>query len=274
VTTVTLPGELDVIERYYDAVPRPVATTEEVGPFTLFLAHEGIGWDFYARPRLGLDQPVTAQDVRRLFDRQVELGRPRNIEWVHETTPTVLPAVRNALGSAASAGAHVELEECPLLVLPADTEVSSDGVGVTTRVLEADDPDLALVCGAVHAGFEGSDDVIERPVGRRPELIEEGLLIVVGAYDDHGRVAGGGSTAPRGDAAELMGIGVPPFARRRGIGSAITRALVTALRDRGVGTVLLSAASDDAASIYRKVGFVDVGTACILEMPSLTDRDG
>ena len=72
-TPVTLYPPLADIERYYDAVPRPVATTEEVGPFTLFLAAEGTGWEFYARPRLGLDQHVTADDVRRVFDRQVEL---------------------------------------------------------------------------------------------------------------------------------------------------------------------------------------------------------
>ena len=36
----------------------------------------------------------------------------------------------------------------------------------------------------------------------------------------------------------------------------------------GARTVLLSAGSDDAASIYRQVGFVDVGTACILEVSS------
>ena len=41
---------LDAIETYYDTVPRAAATTEEVGPFTLFLAEEGTGWDFYARP--------------------------------------------------------------------------------------------------------------------------------------------------------------------------------------------------------------------------------
>ena len=252
------------IERYYDAVPRPVATSEEVGPFTLFLAGEGLGWEFYARPRLGLVEPVTADDVRRLFDRQYELDKPRNIEWVDQTTPSLLPAVRNALGSAASAGAHVELEECPLLVLPPDKAM--EDLDDRTRVLTGDDPDLPITIGAIHAGFDGSDDVIERSVGKRPDLIEQGLLVVVAAYDDQGRVVGGGSTAPRGDAAELMGIGVPPFARRRGLGSAITRALVQAVRDRGVTTVLLSAASDDAASIYRQVGFEDVGTACILEL--------
>ena len=265
-TPVTLHPPLADIERYYDAVPRPVATTEEVGPFTLFLAAEGTGWEFYARPRLGLDQHVTADDVRRVFDRQVELAKPRTMEWVDETTPTLLPAVRNALGSAASAGAHVELEECPLLVLPTAAEVSPSSTGASTRVLTGDDPDLPITLGAIHAGFDGSDDVVEKAVGKRPELIDRGLLVVVAAYDDQGRVVGGGSAAPRGDAAELMGIGVPPFARRRGLGSAITRALVQAVRDRGVSTVLLSAASDDAASIYRQVGFEDVGSACILRM--------
>ena len=222
------------------------------------------GWEFYARPRLGLDEPVTADDVRRLFDRQFELDRPRNIEWVDQTTPSLLPAVRNALGSAASAGAHVELEECPLLVLPPDTAMGG----------RRPDP------GADGRRPRPADHDRRRPrrlrrqrrrrssghVGKRPELIEQGLLVVVAAYDDQGRVVGGGSAAPRGDAAELMGIGVPPFARRRGLGSAITRALVQAVRDRGVTTVLLSAASDDAASIYRQVGFEDVGTACILEL--------
>ena len=167
---------------------------------------------------------------------------------------------------AASAGIAVELAECPLLVLPPDAAAGEADPRV--RVLAADDPDLGRVIGAVHAGFDGSDDVVDRSVGNYPKLIEQGHLVMVAAYDEDGRVAGGGSAAPRGNAAELMGIGVPPFARRRGLGSAITRALVEAVRARGIGTVLLSAGSDGAASIYRQVGFVDVGTACILEMPA------
>ena len=117
-TTVTLPD----IERYYDAVPRPMADAVEVGPFTLFVPHPTTDWQFYARPRLGLTEHVLETDVRLLFDRQVELGRPRNLEWVHQTTPSLLPAVRRAVGMAASAGIAVELAECPLLVLPSDTD--------------------------------------------------------------------------------------------------------------------------------------------------------
>ena len=125
---------------------------------------------------------------------------------------------------AASAGIAVELAECPLLLLPPDAATGEADARV--RVLAPDDPDLGQVMGAVHAGFDGSDDVVARPVRNYPELIEQGLLVMVAAYDER------------------------------------------AVRAQGVDTVLLSAGSDDAASIYRQVGFVDVGTACILEMPA------
>ena len=91
-------------------------------------------------------------------------------------------------------------------------------------------------------------------MGRRPELIASGHLIEVAAYDDGGRLVGGGSAAPRGETAELMGIGVPPGTATAGVGTAITQALVHACRDAGVRTVFLSAYNDAAASIYRRVG--------------------
>jgi ribosomal protein S18 acetylase RimI-like enzyme len=61
-----------------------------------------------------------------------------------------------------------------------------------------------------------------------------------------------------------MGIGVAPAHRMSGTGTAITRALVRACRQAGVRTVFLSAGNDAAAGIYRRVGFQDLGTACIL----------
>src|SRR4051794_36724219 len=240
---------LDEIEAYYDAVPRAVSTIEEVGPFTLFLADADVGWQFYARPSLGVDHLFTADDVRRVLARQEELGVPRAIEWVDQVTPSLRPAVADA-GERAG--------RFPLLALPDDTAVSPPD---RTRVLAAEDADLPLAVGAVHAAFEGSDEIAERPVGRRPQMIADGHLIEVAAYDDGGRLIGGGSGSPRGSTAELMGIGVPPTRRMAGTGTAITRALIHACRDVGVRTVFLSAYNDAAASIYRRVGFQDVGTA-------------
>lgn len=252
--TVT-PG-LARIEAYYDAVPRPVGHTEEVGPFTLFVADPATGWQFYARPRLGLDVDVTPEDVRRVLARQVELGVPRAIEWIDEVTPSLLPAVRAAVT------VPYELENCPLLVLPEDTSVAEDTAG--TRVLAPDDADLPLMLGAVSAGFDGQDEVKARPPGRRPDLVREGLLVLVAAYDASGAVVGGGSAAPRGDIAELMGIAVVAPARHRGLGSATTATLTAACRAAGVRTLFLSAASGEATRIYERLGFQRRGTACIL----------
>jgi ribosomal protein S18 acetylase RimI-like enzyme len=249
--------DLTPIETYYDAVPRVSASTEEIGPFTLFLASEGTGWDFYARPRLGVTEEFTAADVHAVLARQTELGKPHAIEWVDQITPSLLPAVRAALPEAT-------IEECPLLVLPVDAVVPVAGPGRYVE-LAADDPDLGWVSGAQDAAFGEHDDVADKPVGRRPELITDGFLVVVAAYDESGRVIGGGSASPRGDTTELMGIATVRSARRQGHGSAITAALVEAARRRGVRQVFLAAASDDAASIYRALGFERVGTACILE---------
>ena len=249
--------DLDVIEACYDAIPRVAATVEEVGPFDLFVPRPNTGWDFYARPRLGMDTEFTASDVRRVLDRQAELEIPRAIEWVLEVTPTLLPAVRDA--------AVADVQLCPLLALTGPVEPGEDPGRCDP--LGSDHPDLPETIGAVEAAFSGRDEVTPREAGLRPDLIASGDLVVVAAYDHDGRVVGGGSAAPRGTAAELMGIAVLPSARHQGHGAAITRALVDAVRRRGVETPYLSAASDDAAAIYRAVGFERVGTACIYQEP-------
>jgi GNAT superfamily N-acetyltransferase len=246
-------ARLDRIEAYYDCVPRAAAAVEEVGPFTLFAAEEGTGWQFYARPRLGRHGAFTPADVCRVLQRQEELGVPRAVEWVDEVTPSLLPAVRTA---------GLEPERYPLLVMPPGVSVSPDP---RARALHPSEPHLSLAMGTVSAGFAGRDEVVPKDPGKRPELMERGNLLVVASFEDN-RLCGAGSAAPRGDVAELMGIAVPPGHRGRGHGTAITSTLVAACREQGVEVVFLSAGSDAAAEIYRRVGFVDVGTACVLEL--------
>ena len=102
--------DLTELEQYYDTVPRRFATTEEVGPFTLFL-DASAGWPWYARPRLGGDGAYDASAVAAVLARMRELEVPEVIEWVADTTPTLLDAVR-AEGS-------LTVEEIPLMVLDA-----------------------------------------------------------------------------------------------------------------------------------------------------------
>ena len=69
----------------------------------------------------------------------------------------------DAVALAAAGAAGHEAGRYPLLALPADADVADAG---RTRVLAADDADLALAVGAVSAAFEGTDEVT-RETGRR-----------------------------------------------------------------------------------------------------------
>src|SRR3954449_9078446 len=86
-----LPELFERIEAYYDAAPRSAARAEEIGPFTLFVGQGP--WPYYARPRLGGDDPFTAADVEAVRARQRELGQPESFEWVHEVTPSLIDVV-------------------------------------------------------------------------------------------------------------------------------------------------------------------------------------
>jgi len=246
---------LQTLETYYDTAPRANTDPEEVGAFTVFVPKATAQSGYYARPRLGLEGDITASDVEALRKVQRERGLVENIEWVHETTPSLLEA-------ASAADLHVE--QCPLLVLRSPSPApAADGFEV--RVLDEDAVDLGLVLGAVHAGFGDRDDVEPRDPAHARTMMREGRRCVVGAYDAQGVAVGGGSHGPRGTTTELAGIAVLPRARRRGVGAAITATLVADARARGLETVFLSAQDDAVARVYERVGFERVGTACSAE---------
>ena len=252
------------LERYYDDAPRVGADTEEHGPFTVFVSRGG--WPYYARPRLGHTGEITADDVSSVLDRLEELGVPRSIEWVHDTTPSLRAAAR---------AAGVEVGDYPLLVLA--SEPMHRRSPATVRRLAGDDPELASVQAAVHVGF-GQDDTRTGPasVAERDALVAEqqtehvahllasGRSVLYGAFDPELGAVGGGSHNPRGDVTEIVGVGVLPALRRRGIAGHLTWALTDDAARAGVHTVFMSAGSDDVARIYEGVGFRRVGTACIV----------
>ncbi len=258
---------LSRLETYYDTVPRPLADVEEHGPLTLFVAREG--WPYYARPRLG-GGSVTADDVRSVLERQRELDVPRALEWVHETTPSLLGAAREA---------NLPVQECPLLVLDGEPVLLQSDVQI--RVVPADDPELGLVRAAIHVGFfthgtaVGTASVAERDAAQAadPEaadrtrtMVEAGLSVLVGAFDPVVGAVGGGSHNPRGDTSEIVGVAVLPAFRRRGVARAVTAVLARDARAAGVATVFCSAQDDAVARVYLSVGFRRVGTACIAEL--------
>ena len=244
--------ELALLEHYLDTAPRAVAVSRECGPFTVFVRDDPGGHPLYARPRLGYTRPIAAQEVRRLLDFQRAIGVPRAVEWVHETTPTLLASARDV---------GMGVQECPLLGLADLTPVVAPD-GYRVHEMTADDPQTGAVVAAIDASFRDTDRTGPPESTRQRLRMRSGLLVLVGAFDALGRPVGGGMHNPRGDLSEVTGIGVLPAHRCRGIGTAITSVLSeTALR--AGQSPFLSAATQSAASVYETVGYAHVGTACV-----------
>ncbi len=280
VTTIT--DLLRQIERAYDAIPRAGgARATAVGPFELFL-RDGPGWPYYARPRLEATE-ITPADVLAVRTRQRELGVPEAIEWVLEVTPSALAAVR---------AGGLPVIQAPLMVLdptrlPAATELAA----AELTILDPDAAEIAhlLAVSAAVAGVgfgAGGTDVgpagpAERDtavmpadpdrlaatlrslrLGRTAEAIArtpgEGV-VARGAYQ--------GAVVDGTGAAEIVGVATVPSARRRGLGAAVSALLARHALDHGYDLVFLSAANEDVARVYARIGFTRIGTAGIAEAP-------
>jgi ribosomal protein S18 acetylase RimI-like enzyme len=259
------------LERYYDAVPRRFARVEECGPFTLFLGEPG-GWVYYARPRLGGDGPFDAPAVSAALARLREHGLPEVVEWVHETTPGLLDAVR--------AEASLQVEEIPLMVLDGEPGRVALPAGVTVRLLTARDGDALAAASAVSGvafaapgTARGEQGPAERDAETRPsrqrvlDLLAEGAVRVAVAEAERDGVVATGRVMPVDGVAEIVGVATLPSARRQGLGAAVTAALVDDARSAGVSTVFLTASSEAVARVYARIGFRRVGTGYAAEGP-------
>jgi ribosomal protein S18 acetylase RimI-like enzyme len=249
-------------------VPRHGArSVEKIGPFTLF----DRPWrPSYARPTPGHSH-VTLDDVARVVERQRSLGLPEAFEWVKETTPP-LADVLDAAGFAVS--------EHPLMVLNEPRRVSTHD-DVTIRLTTEDD-DLSLVGGVADVAFnhpgtargqDGVEEMLVRAAARAPdpaasayerEQRQTGRSVWAVALVG-GQPVGTGGHQPLNGVTEIVGVGVLPAFRRRGIGAAVTAFLVHDALARGVETVFLSAGDDPIARVYERAGFRRVATACTAE---------
>jgi predicted GNAT family acetyltransferase len=61
---------------------------------------------------------------------------------------------------------------------------------------------------------------------------------------------------------EIVGVGTLPDYRGRGLGAALTAALVADAAQE-CSLVFLSVGDHDSARVYERVGFAQVGTACL-----------
>ncbi|MEV5610207.1 GNAT family N-acetyltransferase [Streptomyces sp. NPDC052225] len=258
------------LESYYDAVPRAASRVEDFGSLTLFV-REGAGWPYYARPALRADAPPpSVSDVLEVRARQRELKIPEAFEWVAETTPGLREA-------AEAAGLRVHAH--PLMAREAGGPTGEPHPLV--RVLDADDPFLAGALALPHVAFAHPGTAVGTAgatelTAALTERATDGALpgyqarmragqVVVAAAVENGVVVSSGLHLPVGTVTEIAGVGTLPASRRRGLGLAVTSALVAHAVASGVSTVFLSAGDDDVARIYARLGFTPVGTAMIAE---------
>ncbi|MEV5593700.1 GNAT family N-acetyltransferase [Streptomyces sp. NPDC052496] len=289
---------LDRIEEYYDAVPRCGARAEDFGALTLFV-RDGRGWPYYARPARGRTaDAVSAADVDRVRARQRELGIPESFEWVSENTPRLRAAVEESglrvhehpllaldlsedrPGEDGEAGAKAGTGGEAGAGRDAGAEAGTGGA-VRVRMLEAGDPALPYAVAVPHVAF-GQPDTQVGAAGAHElaeaarQLAEDGAVDVVAerirngytavaVAEEDGAALCAGQHQPVGTVSEIVGVGTLPSARRRGLGRAVTAALVADARERGMRTVFLSANNDDVARIYERVGFRRIATALIAE---------
>lgn len=259
------------IEAYYDAVPRAAARAEDVGALTLFV-NRGPGWPYYGRPRLG-GPPVAAADVAAMRARQRRLGVPEAFEWIAEVTPSM---------HAAAEQAGLAVHQHPLMVLDraAWTAAGAAEPAGDVRLVDPDTPDLALLRAVAQVGFAapgtaiGEAGLLElagaadcqdpQAMDAVRERMRRGLTVTAAAYQGDLPVSVG-SHQPVGDLTEIVGVATLPAVRRRGLGGAVTRALVADALGRGCEVVFLSAGDDAVARVYARIGFRRAGTALIAE---------
>jgi ribosomal protein S18 acetylase RimI-like enzyme len=181
-----------------------------------------------------------------------------------------MPAVARAAG--------MTVQECPMLVLESLLEAPAPDGAV--RLINAEDDDLAVVDAAIRvafgtpgtavsdAGAAERDDAAastdaSHSLGNTTDALRAGRTVMVGAFVSDVGAVGGGSHNPRGQVSEMVGVGVLPAFRRRGLGAAVAHLLSRHALDNGVTTVFCGADSNDVARVYEGVGFRRIGTTCI-----------
>jgi len=221
---------------FYDAVSVP--------PFTCFFnPRDPLRYFNYAIP----DEPAggdLAGPVGQLRATFRERGRLPRFEYVEGFAPDLAASLEQA-------GFELELR-APLMTCPVSAIEPSESPGLEI-VPASDDLRAYLTVGRRAFGAGDEAEASDAEVEARRERRDVGTALI-GLVDGE-PVAVAAATPPLDGLSEVAGIGVLERARRRGIGGAMTAAAARDAAARGAELVLLAPGSDDAQSVYERVGF-------------------
>jgi GNAT superfamily N-acetyltransferase len=167
--------------------------------------------------------------------------------------------------------------EAPLMVLDRGAFRAPEAPpGVKLRLLDADDPALALAGAVATVGFgapgtaagpaggiERDAAVVDGGLERRRDRLRRRVTVTAIAEGVSGPIAVG-SHNPVGEVTEVVGVATLPAVRRQGLGAAVAGELVADALAHGADLVFLSAGSEAIGGVYARLGFRRVGTACIV----------
>ncbi len=188
-------------------------------------------------------------DVEALVAEVVEDFVSRGLPWTWTTTPgSTSPALEEALRRAGLTASVEPLMHRPLpAVLPG---VGAHRVVVTTRA----DPD---VLAAMVEAFGGPADVVE-VMATMQGCLSTGEELTASVWDGD-RALGAAQGFPEDGSVVIGNVAVREEARGRGIGTAVTAAVLAAAQERDATDAVL-VSSEIGHSVYRGLGFVDIGT--------------
>lgn len=258
---------LAAVEAFRDALPRQDARAEDVGGLRLFVP-QVVGRPWWAVP-VGPRAVVTLDDVRRVRDRQQQLGLPVALEWV---------AGRPAGLEHTALAAGLVVHEHPLLVVEPGDLAPAPEVAAEVRLLTRQD-DVTRADAVARVAFTGHDDTAgvealdavqesdASAAAVRTAQSLGGRPVLASAYVDGEPVARAACTM-EGRVAEVTGVATLPAFRGRGLAAAVVRLLAGWAFDRGALLVFVTADSESVARLYARLGMTRVGSAWIAGAPA------
>jgi ribosomal protein S18 acetylase RimI-like enzyme len=241
---------LQRVQRYLIEISERDGEPTPIGPFTVYVSRiTSADWGTYAMPTGFFEDAWRdhVDGVETMFRRE---GRRGSFDFVEDLYPELRAEV--------IARGFTEVEVEPLLVLEDHSSLEGQR-DLDIRTVDPDEPALGQILENVRIAFEEKEETTDQALAERREMLKADNKVMLMALVD-GEPVGSGVVTHSGGVAEITGIATRESHRGLGIASAITSRLARSALSARCDVVYLTARDEDAARIYRRLGFRRVGT--------------